>query len=82
MASPAINPTPSPAGQPQGSGGAGAPSGSVAQDLSKLAMDSQKISAAAPETAPMMREVQNQIRMATMKVIQMRQQAQQATPQI
>lgn len=45
-------------------------------------MDAEAISAAAPETAPMMREVANQIRMATMKMIQQRQATQQATPQI
>lgn len=45
-------------------------------------MDAQKISADSPETAPMMREIQNQVRMATMKMIQQRQQTQQATPQI
>jgi hypothetical protein len=45
-------------------------------------MDAQSISADAPEAAPMMREVQNQVRMATMKMIQQRQATQQATPQI
>jgi hypothetical protein len=45
-------------------------------------MDAQKIAADSPETAPMMREVQNQVRMATMKIIQQKQQTQQATPQI
>jgi len=45
-------------------------------------MDAQSIASDAPETAPMMREVQNQVRMATMKLIQQRQASQQATPQI
>jgi hypothetical protein len=45
-------------------------------------MDSQKIAANSPETAPMMREIQNQVRMATMKMIQQRQQTAQATPPI
>lgn len=52
------------------------------QALAKLALDSQQIAADSPETAPMMREIQNQVRMATMKVLQMRQASQQATPQI
>jgi hypothetical protein len=54
--------------------------GAPAQSLAKLAMDAQKISEENPETAPMMREVQSQVRQATMKMIQMRQQAQQQTP--
>ena len=45
-------------------------------------MDAQAISGESPETAPMMREVQNQVRMAMMKMIQQKQQAQQATPPI
>jgi hypothetical protein len=45
-------------------------------------MDAQKIAQEAPECAPMMREVQNQVRMATMKMIQQRAATQQATPQI
>jgi hypothetical protein len=56
--------------------------GGVAQKLARLAMDAQAISSESPETAPMMREVQNQVRMATMKMIQQRAQTQQATPQI
>jgi len=47
-----------------------------------MAMDAQAISSESPETAPMMREVQNQVRMAMMKMIQQRQQAQQTTPPI
>ena len=61
------------------SGGAG---GGAAQSLARLAMDAQKIASESPETAPMMREIQNQVRMATMKMIQQRQATQQATPQI
>jgi len=45
-------------------------------------MDAQQISSESPETAPMMREIQNQVRMAMMKMIQQRQSAQQATPPI
>jgi hypothetical protein len=45
-------------------------------------MDAQSIAGDDPTTAPMMREVQNQVRMATMKMIQQRQATQQATPQI
>jgi hypothetical protein len=47
-----------------------------------MAMDAQAIASESPETAPMMREVQNQVRMAMMKMIQQRQQAQQSTPSI
>jgi hypothetical protein len=50
--------------------------------LARLAMDAQKIASESPETAPMMREIQNQVRMATMKMIQQRQATQQQTPQI
>ncbi len=90
MASPAITPmppaaggaTPPPGGAP-GAGGLGAPAGGgTAQSLARLAMDAQKIAGDAPETAPMMREIQNQVRMATMKMIQQRQATQQATPPI
>ena len=66
-------------------GGAGAsvqPGGGAAQSLARLAMDAQKIASESPETAPMMREIQNQVRMATMKMIQQRQATQQQTPQI
>lgn len=83
MGSPAISPAPPSAGPQQGPpGGGGAPQGGTAQSLARLAMDAQKIAGDAPETAPMMREVQNQVRMATMKMIQQRQATQQATPQI
>jgi len=47
-----------------------------------MAMDAQAIASESPETAPMMREVQNQVRMAMMKMIQQRQATQQATPPI
>jgi hypothetical protein len=56
--------------------------GGPAQKLARLAMDAQKIASESPETAPMMREVENQVRQATMKMIQQRQAQQQATPQI
>jgi hypothetical protein len=90
MGSPALTPAP-PAGGLQGPPGAGpgAPSpggggdkGPVAQRLARLAMDAQGIAGDSPETAPMMREVQNQVRMATMKMIQQKQQTQQMAPQI
>jgi hypothetical protein len=45
-------------------------------------MDAQKIAQDSPETAPMMREIGNQVRMATMKLLEMRQQKQASTPQI
>ena len=72
---------PSPGGSPAGgmSPSAAAP---LPQKLARLAMDAQTISSESPETAPMMREVQNQVRMAMMKMIQMKQQSQQATPPI
>jgi hypothetical protein len=52
------------------------------QRLSFFAMASDKNSSENPETAPMMREIQNQVRMAMTKMIQSRQSAQQTTPQI
>ena len=91
MASPASPLTPPaaggpPSGGPPPMGGAGASGqpggGGAAQSLARLAMDAQKIASESPETAPMMREIQNQVRMATMKMIQQRQATQQATPQI
>jgi len=45
-------------------------------------MQAQQMAEQFPEAAPMAREIQNQVRMATMKVIQSRQSPQQATPQI
>lgn len=74
---PGASPTPSPGGAPGAAQGAPLP-----QKLARLAMDAQAISGESPETAPMMREIQNQVRMAMMKMIQQRQQAQQATPPI
>ena len=91
MASPASPLTPPaaggpPSGGPPPMGGAGASGqpggGGAAQSLARLAMDAQKIASESPETAPMMREIQNQVRMATMKMIQQRQATQQATPAI
>lgn len=91
MGSPALTPAPPAGGPPQGTPGAGAgapPSGGggdkgpVAQRLARLSMDAQGIAGDDPTTAPMMREIQNQVRMATMKMIQSKQQAQQASPQI
>lgn len=88
MASPAITPGPPAAGATPPAGGPtptpqpGGGGGNAMQDLAKLAMDSKKIAGDSPETAPMMREVENQVRQATMKLIQQRQATQQATPQI
>ena len=91
MASPASPLTPPAAGGPPpggpppmgGAGASGQPGGGgAAQSLARLAMDAQKIASESPETAPMMREIQNQVRMATMKMIQQRQATQQQTPQI
>jgi len=93
MASPSM---PMPGGAPPSPGGApGAPppglsaaasavhdQNSPTQDLIKLNMDAQKIAQDNPATAPMMKEIGNQVRLATMKMIQARQQQQQATPQI
>ena len=81
----------SPGGTPPPPGGASAASAaadvthdpnSPTQDLIKLTMDAKKIAQDAPETAPMMREIENQCRMATLKLIQKRQAAQQQAPQI
>lgn len=88
MGSPAISPAPPAAGGPSAPGaGPSAPpqggdKGPIAQRLARLALDAQGISGDSPETAPMMREIQNQVRMATMKMIQQRQQTQQASPAI
>lgn len=87
MATLPTSPVPPAMGQPPAAGGA-APQpqtsqpGGTAQKLARLAMDAQSIASDAPETAPMMREIQNQVRQATMKMIQQRQAQQQATPQI
>ena len=53
-----------------------------AQMLAKLAMDAQKVAEVVPEAAPMMREVQNQVRQATMKLIQAKASQMQQAPQI
>jgi hypothetical protein len=45
-------------------------------------MDAQNIAGDDPTTAPMMRAIQDQVRQATLKMIQNKQQAQQASPQI
>lgn len=85
MASPAINSTQSAGGPPQQGGAPGGGSGTqgnVTQDLARLSMDAEKIAGDNPETAPMMRAVQDQVRQATLKIIQMRQAAQQQSPQI
>ena len=58
------------------------PAAPLPQKLARMAMDAQQISSENPECAPMMREVQNQVRMAMMKMIQAKQQTQQTTPQI
>ena len=70
---------PPPGASPAGGAGGGAP---LPQKLARMAMDAQAIASESPETAPMMREISNQVRMAMMKMIQQRQQAQQTTPQI
>jgi len=92
MASPSVNPmlpaggssAPGGAPSPNASAGAAPPGAGAAlpQKLARMAMDAQSISSESPETAPMMREIQNQVRMAMMKMIQSRQQAQQQTPPI
>ncbi|MGA8148201.1 MAG: hypothetical protein WB870_11590 [Gallionellaceae bacterium] len=65
-----------------GAPGANPSAAPLPQKLARLAMDAQAISSESPETAPMMREIANQVRMAMMKMIQQRQQSQQATPPI
>ena len=72
-------PTPGP---PSPGGGMAPSAAPLPQKLARMAMDAQAIASESPETAPMMREVQNQVRMAMMKMIQQRQQAQQSTPSI
>ena len=54
----------------------------AAQRLAKLSSDAQQIASELPSTAPMMREIQNKVREATMQLIQQQRQAQQPTPQI
>lgn len=78
--SPGVASSPSPGGAPGGASPGG--SAPLPQKLARMAMDAQAIASESPETAPMMREVQNQVRMAMMKMIQQRQQSQQATPPI
>ena len=52
----------------------------MAQRLARLSMDAQGIAGDSPETAAMMREIQNQVRMATMKIIQQKQQTRRMAP--
>ena len=70
--------SPSPGGAP----GANPSAAPLPQKLARLAMDAQAIAGESPETAPMMREIANQVRMAMMKMIQQRQQSQQTAPPI
>ena len=88
MGTPAITPQP-PQGPPNGAPTGAAPSpggsgGGTAEmaGFARLSQMAQQQASAFSEAAPMMREVQNQVRMATMKVIQARQAPQQQTPQI
>ena len=87
MASPIVSPAPPtaggapPVGTPPVAGGA-SQGGGIAQKLARLAMDAQSIASDSPETAPMMRQVQDLVRQATMKMIQQRQATQQQTPPI
>jgi hypothetical protein len=50
--------------------------------FARISMLAQQLAQDFPEAAPMVREIQNQVRMATMKVIQQRSAPQQQTPQI
>jgi len=50
--------------------------------FARISMMAQQLASDFPEAAPMAREIQNQVRMATMKVIQARSAPQQATPSI
>lgn len=63
-------------------GAASPASAPAAQKLARLAMDAEQIAKDNPETAPMMREIQNKVREAMMKMIQQRAATQQATPPI
>ena len=85
MSSPTITPTP-PGGPPQeGQSGPSAGGGQLmgaAQRLAKLSQDAQAIAQEIPAAAPQMREVINQVRQATVQMIQQQRQAQQPSPQI
>jgi hypothetical protein len=50
--------------------------------FARIAQQAQEATQQFPEAAPMMREVANQCRLATMKAIQQRSQPQGPTPQI
>jgi hypothetical protein len=50
--------------------------------FARLSQMAQQAASEFPEAAPMMREIQNQVRMATMKVIQSKQAPPQQTPSI
>ena len=92
MGSPALTPAPPagppPQGDPGAGAGAGAPpaggggKGATAQKIARLRMDAQSIAADAPETAPMMRAIDEQLNKASMQLIQTMQRSQQASPQI
>ena len=53
-----------------------------AQMIAQLAMDAKKVAEVAPETAPMMRAIQEQVQQATMKLIQAKASQMQQAPQI
>ncbi len=87
MGTPAITPQPpqgSPNGAPSGAapspGGGGGTAGMAS--FARLSQMAQQAASEFPEAAPMMREIQNQVRMATMKVIQSKQAPPQQTPSI
>ena len=87
--------TPPPSGPDAGSGGDASPAGGgmvqmagnqdfldPAKKLAKMAADAKDFAESSPASAPMMREIQNQVRQATMKLMQTHMASQQPTPQI
>lgn len=82
MSSPAITPqSPTPGGS--GSGGAAPPTGGPGMAIfARISQMAQQMAEQFPESAPMAREIQNQVRMATMKSIQAQAPQPQQTPQI
>lgn len=87
MATAPITPQVPSSGSPQPGGGPAGASPDASQSpamavFARIAMLSQQAASQYPEAAPMMREVQNSVRQATMKVIQGQSAPSQPTPQI
>ena len=81
MATPALTPSPAQGPQP-GPQASPTPGGAGMGVFARIAQQAQEATQQFPEAAPMMREVANQCRLATMKAIQQRSQPQGPTPQI